>query len=44
MQKDNTFPKPLAGKMRRADFHRFLQPWGLKTGVLKVSGLARIEP
>ena len=30
MHKENTFPKPLAGKTRRADFHGFLQPVGLE--------------
>lgn len=28
--KDNTSLKPLAGKMRRADVHEFLQPAGLE--------------
>ena len=29
-QKENTSPKPLAGKMREAEFHEFLQPVGIK--------------
>lgn len=28
--KENTSPKPLSGKMRRADFCEFLEPAGLK--------------
>ena len=30
MHKENISPKPLAWKMRRAEFHEFLQPMGLK--------------
>lgn len=30
MNKENTSPKPVAGKMRRADFCECLQPVGLK--------------
>ena len=26
IHKKNTFPKPLSGEMRGADFHEFLQP------------------
>lgn len=33
------FPKPLAGKMRGADFPQFFKLQGLKTGVSKVSRL-----
>lgn len=28
--KENTFPKPLGGQMREADFYEFLQTAGLK--------------
>ena len=34
--KENTSPKPLAGKMGGAGFHDFLQPGGSKTEVLEV--------
>lgn len=39
MHRENTFPKPLSGKMRRADFLEFYNQQGLKTGILKVGKL-----
>ena len=30
LYKENTFPKPLTGKTRGADFHEILQPIGIK--------------
>lgn len=38
MYKENTFPKPLAEKMRGGDFYDFLLPVGSKTGILNVRG------
>lgn len=40
MDKESTSPKPLAGKMRRADFCEFLQP----VGINEVHGLPGIKP
>lgn len=37
--KENTFPMPVVGKSRGADFPEFCNQQGLKTGVRKVSGL-----
>ena len=39
MHKENISPKPLAWKMRRAEFHKFLQPAGLEDRSFKVSEL-----
>ena len=44
LHKENTSPRPLTGKMRRADFQAFLQQQGSKIGVLEVRGMAHIEP
>lgn len=39
MHKENTTPKPLAGKIRGADFCEFCNQQDSKTGVLEVYGL-----
>ena len=43
MHEENTSPMPLAGKMRRAEFHDFFQLVRLKDWSLNSLGLAKIE-
>ena len=40
----NTSLNPLTKKTRGGDFYVFLKPWGSKTGVLEVCGVAGVDP
>lgn len=41
--KENSSPKPLAGKTRGTNFHEFLQPVGFEDWFWRSTGLAGIE-